>query len=88
MRTTIEIPDKLFREAKRAALERETTLRQLVTEGLERLLKDRAVPAAAKPDSQRLPKVHPKGKGTYTLTHADIDRILAEEEVTSYGRAR
>ena len=31
MRTTIEIPDPLFRQAKRVAVERGTTLREFVT---------------------------------------------------------
>lgn len=38
MRTTLEIPDSLFDRAKRAALERKTTLRALVASGLEKEL--------------------------------------------------
>jgi hypothetical protein len=34
MRTSVEIPDPLLRQAKRAARERGTTLRQLLLEGL------------------------------------------------------
>ena len=36
MKTTIELPDTLFREAKAAAVRRRTTLKALVTHALER----------------------------------------------------
>lgn len=86
MRTSLEIPDPLFREAKRLALESNTTLKSLVTEGLELLLKERRKQlTSVKPDSGRLPKVRPKGTGTYRLSPSDIDAILAEEEAASYG---
>lgn len=38
MKTTIEISDDLLRRAKQAALERDTTLRAIVEEALERAL--------------------------------------------------
>ncbi len=38
MRTTLDIPDVLFRQAKLAALERKTTLKALVASGLEKEL--------------------------------------------------
>jgi hypothetical protein len=88
MRTSLEIPDPLFRAAKRLALERDTTLKNLVTEGLELLLKNTADSAAVRPDSRRLPKVRPQGKGTYAMTNAAVDAILAEEEAARYGSNR
>lgn len=39
MRTTVEIPDALFRRAKLAAVEEGTTLRELITRGLEAVLR-------------------------------------------------
>lgn len=36
MKTTIDLPDELVREAKRAAIARGTTLRSLVLRGLQR----------------------------------------------------
>lgn len=39
MRTTVDIPDQLLREAKMVALERGTTLRKLVVQGLESILR-------------------------------------------------
>lgn len=89
MRTSLEIPDSLFKEAKRLALETDTTLKNLVAEGLELLLNERRQSASTKkPNSQRLPKVRPQGEGLYKITNADIDRILAEEEQGNYGRHR
>jgi hypothetical protein len=38
MRTSVEIPDPLLRQAKRAARERGTTVRQLLLEGLRSVL--------------------------------------------------
>jgi len=38
MRTTIELPDHLLKNAKRFALENETTLPELLTRGLELVL--------------------------------------------------
>ena len=71
------------------ALETDTTLKNLVTEGLEMLLLQRRKKSTlVKPDPRRLPKVRPKGDGLYSLSPTDIDRILAEEEAASYGRNR
>lgn len=36
MKTTIELPEPLFRKAKETALRRRTTLKQLITKALER----------------------------------------------------
>ena len=38
MRTTLDLPDALFRRAKLVALERRTTLKALITSGLEKEL--------------------------------------------------
>jgi len=46
MKTTIEISDELLRRAKQAALERDTTLRAIVEEALERALGGPAADAA------------------------------------------
>ena len=89
MRTSLEIPDPLFKAAKRLALERNTTLKNLVTEGLQQVLEDQEESAAAfRPDSRRLPKVRPKGEGTYEMTNETVDAILAEEEAARYGSPR
>lgn len=51
MKTTIEIPDPLFRRAKSRAAERGQTLKELVTEALQEKLAPRTGKAgAAEPD--------------------------------------
>ena len=47
MKTTIDMPDKIFERAKIAAAQRRTTFKNLVIEGLERVLAD--------PGSQSIP---------------------------------
>jgi len=42
MKTTVEISDSVFRAAKEAAREDETTLRALIESGLRRVLEERA----------------------------------------------
>ena len=89
MRTSLEIPDPLFKAAKRLAVERDTTLKALVTEGLQLVIgRSGSGEAGTRPDSARLPKVSPVGKGTYSLTSVDIEQLLAEEEAARYGRGR
>jgi hypothetical protein len=89
MRTSLEIPDPLFKAAKRLALEQNTTLKELVARGLERVVAEAGGGVApACPDSRRLPKVRPAGEGTYAMSNADVDRLLAEEEGAPYGRPR
>jgi hypothetical protein len=41
MKTTIQIPDSLLKEAKKLANENHTTLRAVIEEGLRRILSDR-----------------------------------------------
>ena len=42
MRTTLDLPDPLFRQAKKLALERKIPFRALVTEALRRVIKEEA----------------------------------------------
>lgn len=41
MKTTVEVPDSLFREAKKLATAERTTMRAFLEEGLRRILADR-----------------------------------------------
>jgi hypothetical protein len=41
MKTTVELPDSLLREAKRAAIKRRTTVKALIEQGLRRVVADR-----------------------------------------------
>lgn len=46
MKTTLEIPDKTFRQAKSKAAQQGIPLRQFITEAVEEKLKGRQVPAS------------------------------------------
>lgn len=45
MKTTIEIPDSIARQARLLAAERQTTLRALVVQGLEHVISEKQVTA-------------------------------------------
>ncbi len=79
MRTTLDLPDDLLRRAKIAAVERGTTLRDLVGAALEREL---AAPRskAPKPRRTRFPVFSSRAPATLALTNADIDKLEAEED--------
>lgn len=71
MKTTIEIPDSLFEEARQVAARNDTTLKALVTEGLRRVLADRN-----RRGQFRLRKASFKGNGLQPgLSAHDWERI-------------
>ena len=80
MRTTIDIPDELLKDAKRKALEEDTTLRQLVIEGLK--LRSRVAKSREKIE---FPIIRSKNPGTLTLTNEQIYDILDSDLVDSAG---
>lgn len=45
MKTTVELPDRLLREAKRVALREHTTVRALIERGLRSVIEHRRPPA-------------------------------------------
>lgn len=55
MRTTIELPDELHRSAKMAAAERGSTFRELVMQGLRKVLSE-AAEKRTPPDYRNFPK--------------------------------
>ena len=77
MRTTVEIPDPLLRRAKLAAVEQGTTLKQLVTRGLEQVLQAGASTAhrMVKPPLTLAPD-----SPLRTMSPEDLARIDAEDE--------
>ena len=82
MRTTIEFPDALFHRAKVAAAERRVTLRELITEALERALEGGSpaerrmvAPPVAMSAAPRVP----------ALTNAEIATLLETEDVLKAG---
>ena len=71
MKTTIQIPDSLFEEARRVAQRERVTLRSLVEEGLRRVLADHG-----KRGGFRLRRATFRGKGLQPgLEGASWDRI-------------
>jgi hypothetical protein len=85
MRTTIDLPDSLFREAKTRAVEQGTSLKQLVTNYIEAGLRGKTAPLSA---SQRLRSPSPvairREPGavlTQGLTNRQLNAILEEEDL-------
>jgi hypothetical protein len=72
MKTTLEIPDGLFRRAKSAAAERGVPLRELVSEALDEKLRRR--PVQDKPWMKTFGKLRGLREES-----ARIDRIIEEE---------
>ena len=72
MKTTLEIPDTLFRRAKSAAAEQGIPLRELVSEALREKLRDRS--GEDKPWMKTFGKLRSLRKDT-----ARIERIIEQE---------
>ena len=71
MKTTIQIPDSLLKEARKLANEEQTTLKSLMEEGLRRIVSERR-----RRGRFRLRKATFKGKGLQPhLTGATWDQI-------------
>jgi hypothetical protein len=88
MRTTIDLPDDLFREAKaRAALDG-MKLKDLITSYVEQGLRQGGrSPSAPRRRRSELPVARAAtGRTLPALTNADIHRLLDEEEIAG-GRA-
>ncbi len=58
MKTTVQIPDSLFKEARRLAQQERTTLKALIEQGLRRIISERK-----RRDGFRLRKATFKGQG-------------------------
>ncbi|MDA0348779.1 MAG: hypothetical protein O3C43_15910 [Verrucomicrobia bacterium] len=84
MRTSIDIPDKLFKKAKITAAEQGTSIKDLLIRGLQKTLNE----LSAKPDASRLPKLPVEGRKPYDLSGEQIQSLLAAEEAGWYGNSR
>jgi Arc/MetJ family transcription regulator len=88
MRTTIDLPDELLRQAKAKAALDGMKLKDLITRFVEQGL-EQGTPRSTAPLRRRrseLPVARAAtGRMLPSLTNADIDRILEEEE-TAGGR--
>lgn len=88
MKTTIDLPDALYRRAKIRADERGTTLRALLTESLEVHLLEPAVPEPELPQRDRLrtdergwPILQRAPDDTRVITDDFINHLREEEGV-------
>ena len=79
MRTTIELPPELMREAKAAAAKRGETLKQLFSRAIAAEV-GRAHRNNDKGRRVRLPLFGDPSKPPVDLTNEDIERILAQED--------
>lgn len=90
MRTTIELPDALFREVKSRAAQQGVTLKDLVTHFIEAGIRGGASVAA--PPSRRrepLPAAIPREPDkplTPALTNRELAAILEQDDVARYRR--
>ena len=75
VKTTVESPDELFREAKATAARNGTKLKDLVADGL------RLVLTQSKPEKSRLQfPLIPRRKGSPRLTAARVNEIIETED--------
>jgi hypothetical protein len=86
MRTTLDLPDELLREAKITAVRRRTTLRALVKQALARELGTGGEGPARK--RARLPIFHSRAPGTLDVTSEDLAGLESREDARRHGRAR
>jgi metal-responsive CopG/Arc/MetJ family transcriptional regulator len=75
VRTTVDLPDELFRELKVLAVQRGTSLRELLRTAVEHELARAQRPT--KPYRVRFPVLNSKEPGKLNLTNADIEDLLA-----------
>jgi hypothetical protein len=83
MRTTIDIPDERYKNLKRLAIERDSTVRELVLQAID-LLENK--PVVAKPRQRlKLPLIRSDQPGTLHLTNEQIYDILDADLIDSAG---
>jgi len=77
MRTTIDLPDTLFRKAKATAALRGSTMKELVVRAVEREVENRNLNAKREGRRVKLPLLHLKSGRKLDLTNFDFDDLLA-----------
>jgi hypothetical protein len=80
MRTTIDLPDRLLREAKAAAAIEGRSLKDFITDAVERRL---ASGGSANRRRVRLPLVTSSRPGSVALTGDAVARLLEEDDAPS-----
>ena len=87
MRTTLDLPDDLLKRAKIAAVERGTSLRDVVAAALEHEFSRPSVPAKTRKRA-KFPIFGSVAPGSLRLTNAGIAAIETDEDLRRHGRAR
>jgi len=87
VRTTLDLPELLLKRAKIEAVQRGTTLRELVGQALERELSAPVNSRAARRRG-RFPIFGSNAPGSLRLTNARIAKLEDEEDARRHGRAR
>ena len=73
MRTTVDLPDPLFRQMKSLAALRGCTLKEFIREAIQREIFSRG---KEKQYRVKLPLIRSKQPGTLNLTNAEIEDLL------------
>ena len=74
MRTTVDLPDPLFRELKSVAAQRGTSLKELIQKAVEVEIRQEWRPQGRR---VKFPLTTSKEPGVLNLTNAEIDDLLA-----------
>lgn len=80
MRTTIELPDPVFRRMKAVAAMQGSTIKEFVQRAVERELAPSLKQPNKKSHRVKLPLIRGKEKRTLSLTNGQIDEALFEQE--------
>ncbi|HEX8725696.1 MAG TPA: hypothetical protein VF737_09935 [Gemmatimonadaceae bacterium] len=86
MRTTVDLPDDLYRRLKARAALGGLKVRELMTQYVEQGLRSLPTPSSERARSQPPVAVPPTGKRIRALTRSQLRRIEEDEEIA--GRAR
>jgi hypothetical protein len=79
MRSTFDLPDSLMKRAKIAAIKRGTTLRDLVAEGVRRVLADeQAIPRKRMTEA---PIKLPQGHAIPVLSNTEIAALFDQDDM-------
>jgi hypothetical protein len=86
MRTTIDLPDELYRHLKARAALSGLRVRELVTQYLEQGLRTLPEPPGTRPRSEPPVAVPPTGVPIAALPRAELARLDEEEELARDAR--
>ena len=81
MRSTFDLPDSLVKRAKIAAVKRGSTLRDLVAEGLRRVLSDEQ--SVQRKRMTEAPVKLPPGKSIPVLSNSEIATLFDHEDLAN-----